>query len=455
MKKDEVIRVEGVSKIYKLYNSKSDRLKEAFSFKGKKRHSEFFALHGINLTVKKGEILGIVGKNGSGKSTLLKIISGVSTPTSGAIDTKGDIVPLLELGAGFNPDYTGLENIKFYSSIIGLSKKSLNEKIDEIVSFAEIGEHINQPLKTYSSGMKARLAFAVSVNINPDILILDEVLSVGDELFKRKSYAKMEEFFNSGKTIIYVSHSLNTVKQICTRAILMDKGELLLDGDPKYVVNEYNKLLFSKDKSYKEVREAIKNSMNNNTMGLEKTQGSRIEDKTENEFARENIKSKMALQHYFADSFISKSSDVLVDESILVSDFRITTPDGKRVNVLLKGMDYHIKYNLTFNKDIHGLVFGASIRTDKSFVLNYLKHPSFSTYNAVNGRKGDTVEVVCELKTTLLPNNYYINTSIRILENEKMKKLMVARDVLLFKVISEDQNETGGFVPALQNFKIS
>jgi ABC-type polysaccharide/polyol phosphate transport system ATPase subunit len=233
------IEVINVSKKYKLYKSKKHRAIEALLPYINKYHTDFYSLKDINLTVKRGEIIGIIGKNGSGKSTLMKLIAGVTPPSSGTIKVNGNIVPLLELGSGFHPDFTGYENIYFYTAILGYSKEMIQTKIEEIIEFADVGEFIDQPVKNYSSGMKSRLAFAVSVNIDPDILILDEVLSVGDAAFKAKSFEKIKEFFTNGKTILFVSHSLESVKNLCNRAILIDKGHLVMDGAPKAVVDKY------------------------------------------------------------------------------------------------------------------------------------------------------------------------------------------------------------------------
>jgi ABC-type polysaccharide/polyol phosphate transport system ATPase subunit len=239
MKNQVVIEVNDVSKKYKLYKSKKHRAIEALLPYINKYHTDFYSLKDFSLTINQGEIVGIIGKNGSGKSTLMKIIAGVTPPTTGSIRVKGKIVPLLELGSGFHPDFTGYENIYFYTAVLGYPKQMIRRKINEIIDFADIGEFIDQPIKNYSSGMKSRLAFAVSVNIDPDILILDEVLSVGDAAFKAKSYDKIKEFFTDGKTILFVSHSMDAIKNLCNRAILIDKGQLIMDGDPKDVVEKY------------------------------------------------------------------------------------------------------------------------------------------------------------------------------------------------------------------------
>ena len=223
-----IIEVKELNKIYKLYDNKKDRLKEALNFflKKKKYHKDFYALNNINLSVRKGEIVGLLGKNGAGKSTLLKVITGVLTQSSGTLDIEGKISALIELGAGFNPEYTGRENIYLYGTLMGYSKEEMNNKISDIIKFADIGDFIEQPVKVYSSGMFARLAFSCSINVNPDILIVDEILAVGDMRFQMKCITKMKEMMKKGVTILFVSHDINTIKRFCTRAVWLKDGNV-------------------------------------------------------------------------------------------------------------------------------------------------------------------------------------------------------------------------------------
>lgn len=234
-----VICAEHLYKTYKLYESPKDRLFEAIVPFSKKRHSEFNALSDISFSVEKGESVGIIGKNGSGKSTLLKILTGVITESRGSLKTKGRIAALIELGAGFNPEYTGMENIYLNAAIMGCSRAETDEKIDSILSFAEIGDFVYQPVKTYSSGMFVRLAFSVAIHVNPDILIVDEALAVGDYRFQAKCYNKFEELKEQGKTVLFVSHDIDAVRRFCTRAIWLDAGELIMDGDVREVTSKY------------------------------------------------------------------------------------------------------------------------------------------------------------------------------------------------------------------------
>ncbi|MDO5134836.1 MAG: ABC transporter ATP-binding protein [Eubacteriales bacterium] len=242
-----VIQVENLSKMYKLYDKPSDRLKESLGLSRKKRYREHYALRGVSFDIQEGECVGIIGTNGSGKSTILKIITGVLAPTSGAVRVDGRISALLELGAGFNMEYSGLENVYLNGTMIGFSQEEIDARLPDILSFADIGDFIHQPVKTYSSGMFVRLAFAVAINIDPEILIVDEALSVGDVFFQSKCYHKFEEFKKQGKTILFVSHDLSSVSKYCDRVILLNKGVKLEEGSPKEMVDLYKQLLVGQD----------------------------------------------------------------------------------------------------------------------------------------------------------------------------------------------------------------
>lgn len=236
---ETIIDIKHLNKVYNLYDKPIDRLKEVLSPTHKSYHREHYALNDISLEIKKGESVGIVGKNGSGKSTLLKIITGVLNPTSGEINVQGKISALLELGAGFNPEYTGIENIYLNGTMMGYSKAEMDEKVDDIIAFADIGDFINQPVKTYSSGMFARLAFAVSINVEPEILIVDETLSVGDTRFQIKCMDKMKEMMEGGTTVLFVSHDINAIRRFCTRCIWINEGKMKEVGSVNMVSDHY------------------------------------------------------------------------------------------------------------------------------------------------------------------------------------------------------------------------
>ncbi|OPA76082.1 hypothetical protein BVG16_17855 [Paenibacillus selenitireducens] len=236
---NEIIKVSNVSKLYKMYNQPTDRLKEALNFHNKTYHKEFHALTDISFTISKGENVGIIGKNGSGKSTLLKIITGIVQPNTGNVEVFGRVSAILELGSGFNPEYSGIENIFSYGMIMGITRKEMELKLDEIIEFADLGEFIHQAVKTYSSGMYARLAFSVAININPDLLIVDEALSVGDMGFQHKCMNKMKELIDQGVTVLFVSHDTFAVKSLCSRCIYLEQGNIKSDGSSVEVTDLY------------------------------------------------------------------------------------------------------------------------------------------------------------------------------------------------------------------------
>ncbi|MFA5792090.1 MAG: ABC transporter ATP-binding protein [Candidatus Paceibacterota bacterium] len=239
MNNEVVVKLQNVSKYYKLYDSPKYRLKEALHPFRKKYHREFYALNNISFELRRGECLGVIGKNGMGKSTLLKLIAHIIEPSSGAIQVNGTVSALLELGTGFNPEFTGLENIYFYGTILGFKKQEIEHKVKEIVDFADIGEFIDQPVKIYSSGMFVRLAFAVQTSLKPDILLVDEVLSVGDIFFQQKCHARIEELLSNGTALILVSHDLQIIEKYSTNVLLLESGTIILFGHPHMAIQKY------------------------------------------------------------------------------------------------------------------------------------------------------------------------------------------------------------------------
>jgi len=241
------IKTTNLTKVYRLYPAPIDRLKEALTPFERKYHEEFYALNDVSIEVEQGQCVGIIGLNGSGKSTLLQTIAGVLTPTTGQVEVNGKIAALLELGAGFNPDFSGIENVIFQCSIMGFHRREIDALLPKIVEFADIGTFINHPVKTYSSGMYVRLAFAVAINVDPDILIVDEALAVGDIRFQAKCMAKIREFRRAGKALLFVSHDPGAVKSLCNKAYLLDRGRVLDAGDPDQVFNYYNSLIAERE----------------------------------------------------------------------------------------------------------------------------------------------------------------------------------------------------------------
>jgi len=372
---DIAISIKNVSKYYKLYDSPKDRLKEALSRKGLSYHKKFYATKNLNLEIKKGEVIGIVGKNGSGKSTLLKLITGVLKPDEGSITVNGNISALLELGSGFNPEFTGLQNIFFYGTILGFTKQEMEEKLDDIITFADIGEFIHQPLKTYSSGMKSRLGFAVAVHIDPEILILDEVLAVGDVLFRRKCYAKMEEFFKGGKTIIYVSHDANSINQLCTRAIFLNGGHIIMDGSPKKVTSFYEKFLFSPVDKQNKLITSLKNPENEETSDLKKP----LEQCSD----------------HFLPELVPQSRVEYQNHPVTIHHIHITDKNGQPVNVLISGEHYFYRYSVTFEMNAVDVSFGMQIKSEKGQMITATSLSQFNkTLDTV--KNGEMIDITWE-----------------------------------------------------------
>ncbi len=322
MKEENAIEIKNLVKEYKMYDRKKDRLLEII-FPKLNRHHAFRAVNDLSLEVKKGEILGILGRNGAGKSTLLKMVTGVVAPTSGEIEVKGKISSLLELGAAFNSELTGYENIYQHGQVMGLTNEEIKAKEKNIIDFADIGEHLYQPVKTYSSGMFARLAFACAINVEPEVLIVDEVLSVGDMAFQEKSITRMKEIRNNGTTILFVSHSLPAIRNFCSRAIWMRDGQIVLDGKTSFVTEEYKKYMIDNPRE-REVQEKIQ------IMEQQKKK-KKEEDKSIKILKVETDKQEYNL---FEDISITISVDNLKQIDQYGAGIIITDTKGEMVNVI-------------------------------------------------------------------------------------------------------------------------
>ena len=325
---DIAISIKGVKKVYKLYNRRSDRLKDALGLK-KNNYTLNYALKGVDLDIYKGETIGIIGTNGSGKSTILKIITGVLSPTEGEVKVQGRISALLELGAGFNMEYNGIENIYLNGTMMGFTEKEIDKRLPDILAFADIGEYVYQPVKTYSSGMFVRLAFAVAINIDPEILIVDEALSVGDVFFQSKCYHKFEEFKKQGKTILFVSHDLSSIAKYCDRVVVLNKGDKLSEGSPKEMIDLYKQVLvgqFAKEK-----------------------------EKKNTEYSGEN--GEMTVDD--VDSLEYGSGDARIIE------YYITDERGLRTSTLLKGSKFTIHLRVEFKNTVKEPIFAYSFKDVK------------------------------------------------------------------------------------------
>ncbi|NOU87932.1 ATP-binding cassette domain-containing protein [Paenibacillus sp. LMG 31460] len=381
----QAIEIKNVTKVYKLYNKPLDRLKESF---GKRAlHKEFIALNNITFNVNRGEIVGILGTNGSGKSTILKIITGILQATTGEVIVNGKISALLELGAGFNYEATGMENIYLNGAISGLSKEEIDSRLEDIISFSEIGEFVYQPVKTYSSGMFARLAFAVSINIDPDILIIDEALAVGDMYFQEKCYEKMKQMVSKGVTILFVSHSIPAIRNFCTRAVWIEKGELKAVGKADEICELYKQHVENQEVSIKthvplkqnesnrlEVNEALKqkNKIYVSDITLDKFEyitGEDIHITLSIEFKEIDLKYGLGLIVFNSEGDIVTLFNTLRDDISLnepYNEFTLILPE----NDFLQG-NYYISVHISddlgmYPYDSNDYAIEFSIKTNKS-----------------------------------------------------------------------------------------
>jgi len=372
MSNDIAIKIQGLTKVYKLYESPMSRLKEALHPFKKKYHRDFHALQNLSLEIKKGECVGIIGKNGSGKSTLLKVITGVLTPTSGSVTVQGKVSAILELGAGFNPEMTGVENIYLNNALNGMNKVQTDKKIKAIIEFADLGDFIYQPIKTYSSGMKARLAFAVSINVEPDILIVDEALSVGDASFARKCFAKMEEIRAKGATILFVSHSEASIVSLCSRAIWISRGEQVIEGAPKLVTGLYMKHVNNNTVNRHVIEQEYQNLLSTEE-GVGKTKGA-DEKRDSTESARiieknQKTDKDSSIEEYFDPALKPQSTILYEEKGAKISDVKITNLDGVEVNVLKHGGFYFYTYKVKFFRRFENLKVGLLIKNVQGVAL--------------------------------------------------------------------------------------
>lgn len=363
------IKVNNVTKTYKLYDKPIDRLKESLS--RRQYHRPFNALNDVSFEVEKGTTVGIIGTNGSGKSTMLKIITGVLSQTGGTVETAGNISALLELGAGFNMDYTGIENIYMNGTMMGFTRDQMDEKLDDILEFAEIGDFVYQPVKTYSSGMFVRLAFALAINVDPDILIVDEALSVGDVFFQSKCYKRMEEIRQNGTTILMVTHDMGSIIKYCDKVIVLNKGDKVAEGPAGEMVDLYKKILAGKY------------------------------GKEEEETADEPLSSHIA---------VNPNRTEYGDGKARIIDFGLFDEKGEATNLLLKGEYFTIREKIRFHEEIAAPIFTYTIKDRKGTELTGT-NTMFEAADVKPAKPGDIYEVEFRQKMTLQGGDYLLSMS--------------------------------------------
>ncbi len=434
---DIAIKVSNLTKIYKLYDKPTLRLKEALSVTKKKYHKDFQALNDVSFEIEKGEMLGIIGKNGAGKSTILKIITGVLTPTSGTVEIHGKISALLELGAGFNPEYTGIENVYLNGTMIGFTREEMDRKIDDIVGFADIGDFINQPVKTYSSGMFARLAFAVAINVEPDILIVDEALSVGDVFFQAKCYKKLEDLKNSGKTILFVTHDMGSVMKYCNRAIIFNAGSIVAQGNPAEMIDIYKKILVGQfDGDKKDVDDLIEKETP--TELIEGTIGQK-----ESEFSAEKSKGMEPGTKWRDYMLVNPNSQIYGDKRAEIIDFGIFDENGAVTNTIYKFKEFSVRMKIHFNETIENPIFAFSIKDIKGTELTGTNTIIEKTDTGLV-KQGEEVEIEFRQKMILQGGQYLLLLGCTGFEHDNLVVYNRLYDICCINVIA-DKTTVGYF----------
>ncbi|MBD5451329.1 MAG: ABC transporter ATP-binding protein [Lachnospiraceae bacterium] len=412
------IAVEKVCKVYKLYDRPKDRMFEALGLTRKKKYTEHFALSDVSFDVKQGECVGIIGTNGSGKSTILKIITGVLNPTSGTVKVDGRISALLELGAGFNQEYSGMENIYLNGTMNGFTEQEIESRMQDILDFADIGDYVYQPVKTYSSGMFVRLAFSVAINIDPEILIVDEALSVGDVFFQAKCYHKFEEFKKMGKTIIIVSHDLSSIAKYCDRVILLNQGIKLGEGLPKKMIDDFKRVLVGQ---YELPEQNEKESLSHDAEVQEAVQ-KKQKKKAQKEDVTQTKESVEALEYGTKEAEIAA--------------FYIVDDHGTHTNTVLKGAEFAIHMRVRFFSDLPAPIFAFSIKTAKGTEITGT-NTMFEKAFLEPVKAGDVKDISFTQKMSLQGGEYLISFGVTGYNGDDFQVYHRLYDALNVTVISD------------------
>ena len=427
MQNNLAISVQDVTKVYRLYDKPIDRLKEALSPTHKEYHKKFFALDKISFDVEKGTTVGIIGTNGSGKSTILKIITGVLSPTTGKVEVDGNISALLELGAGFNMDYTGIENVYMNGTMMGFSKEQMDQKLDEILNFADIGDFVYQPVKTYSSGMFVRLAFVLAINVEPEILIVDEALSVGDVFFQAKCYKKIDEIRKKGTTVLMVTHDMGSIIKYCDKVVLLNRGAFVAEGAPGHMVDLYKKILANR-------LDDVERELTEEKFEKAYTFGTDAEPKKD-DFSVESgnlMKEKLTL-----NPNVTEYGDGRAE----IYDLGLLDEKGDVTNMLLKGEYFTIRERIRFFANIENPIFTYTIKDKKGMDLTGT-NTLYEGSDVHSVKDGDTYEVEFCQKMTLQGGEYLLSMSCTGFENGTHTVYHRLYDVANITVIS-NKNTVG------------
>ncbi len=441
---NSVISVKNMSKHFLMYKRPQDRLKQMLmpalaGFIGKpapEYYERFTALKNISLDIGRGETVGIIGRNGSGKSTLLQIICDTLQPSEGAVNVTGRIAALLELGAGFNPDFTGRENVFMNGALIGMSKAEIEDSFADIEAFAGIGTFIDQPTKTYSSGMYVRLAFAVAIHASPDILIVDEALSVGDEAFQRKCFARIERLQAGGVTILFVSHSAQAIVELCDRAVLLDAGEVLLTGRPKTVVSQYQRLINLSGEAAQTARASIQRM----AAGIsEDGQAQNAKTKNGNSLSEtpngEGVDADALDPSWFDPGLISQSVVAYESKGALIRDPQILNSRGQAVNNLASGRRYSLEYIIDFSRDIDNFIVGCTFKNVNGVELAGASNFGVDRSHVSQIQSGQSLSVKFDFTCPLLPGAYFITAGLMAVVDGDLVFLHRALDLIAVRVL--------------------
>ena len=431
MSSEIAIDVRGLGKSYPMYARPHHRLLELLlGQRGGRWRREHRALHDVSFQVRRGETLGIVGRNGSGKSTLLQILCGTLAPTDGEVVVRGRVAALLELGAGFNPEFSGRENVFLNGTVLGLTRAEVEARFDRIVAFADIGDFIDQPVRTYSSGMYVRLAFAVAIHVDPDILVVDEALAVGDEAFQRKCFARIEKLREQGCTILFVSHSAGTVIEICDRALLMDRGEAIAQGTPRELIAMYQKLVHAPADKTASVRQWIVEGARGSAGRPESAPPARMEAAAPDHAKPTEAEWDASLESLAPMEYERRGAHIV--------DARIEDAEGRKVNVLHAARRYVLRYRVAFDAVGVGVRFGMMIRTitgvDVSGVVSATPGEAIPVVDAAS-----ELDVAIAFRTLLAPGTYFV--SMGVLGRFEGAEVFIDRrvDALAFRIVADDR----------------
>lgn len=442
MSSDTAIRLENVGKCYPVFARPADRLKQmivprmqgAAGLRQTRYFREYWALRDVSCEIRRGEQVGILGRNGAGKSTLLQIVCGTLQATTGSVSVSGRIAALLELGAGFNPEFTGRENVHLNSALLGMSPADVDARFDNILGFADIGGFIDQPVKTYSSGMYMRLAFSVAIHTSPDILVVDEALAVGDEAFQRKCLARIASIRDGGGTILFVSHSAGMVTETCDRAMLLDRGNMLSLGTARSVVGVYQKLLFAREDQVESIRD-----------GIVREERPELASQTTTESVESVVRDGDDDEAGFDPMLVASDEVAYARRGAKIVDPRLTTLSGRRVNVLNSGREYLYRYSVLFERDAIGVRFGMMVRTRGGVEIagSVTARESEGIDHVV---AGTTLDVTFKVPCQLVPSTYFLNAGVVAIEGEEEVYLDRRVDAVAFRVQSQDRGTATGYV---------